>query len=84
MPYIPRLERIPLDQIIHLMGQYIPIDKPGYVAYVLFGWFRRYIKARWINFCIFAGTLLLTILEVYRRMGAPYEDERRAEHGDVQ
>lgn len=82
MPYIPMIERLELAPIVKEMDKHIPIEKPGRLSFLLTAWFR--LKGvSWTNLCLFAGALLLTILEVYRRRGAEYEDKKKEENGDV-
>lgn len=83
-PYILKIERPDLDPIVEAMGQ--KIDSPGKLVYIVFRWFKRNVTANFFNFALYTGAFLLLILEVYRRIIAPHEDERiKSElHGDVE
>lgn len=80
-PYIPDQERPNLNPIIYEMV--VKIDKPGKLAYVLFKFFRS-LKPNFLTFCIWIGTLVLTVFEIYRRIIGPYEDAKKAENGEVE
>lgn len=38
---------------------------------------------KYLSICIVMGTLICAAFEYYRRMAAPYEDEKIKENGDV-
>lgn len=56
----------------------------NYLNFVLIKkWIKEHGKKYWI-FALFIGTLVCCILEVYRRLVAPYEDSKIADNGDVE
>ena len=61
-------------------------DFAGHVNYFNYlaikKWINKNGKRYWI-LALFTGTLLCCILEVYRRIVAPYEDEAIEKNGDV-
>ena len=58
----------------------------GHVNYLNFLAIRKWIKKNgkkyWI-LALFIGTLICCVLEVYRRIVAPYEDDAIKKNGDV-
>lgn len=78
MPYTPEKERIQIDQGI------IPFT-PGQLTYKLYRTSLTYLgkKFSFADVAIVMGCLLCTILELYRRKAAPYEDEKIKQNGDV-
>ena len=83
MPYIPPEDRPCLDRIIYRLGRAVPLSSPGRLAYVLFGWFRRYIKPSFLSFCIVFGAIVLTLLEMWKVVVGPYEVGKKESNGDV-
>lgn len=58
----------------------------GALNYLVFKVVRRRIASKGKSYFLFAaivGTLLCCVLEIYRRLIAPYEDEKIQENGDV-
>jgi hypothetical protein len=81
MPYIKEGERPPLDKIVEEMGKWI--TTPGHLAYLLFAFFKRFVGHGFFHFCLWIGAMVLTILEIYRRLIAKHEDTKIRENGDV-
>lgn len=46
-------------------------------------WIKKNGKKYWV-FALVVGTLMCCILEIYRRLVAPYEDEKISSSGDVE
>ena len=62
-------------------------DLAGHINYLNFMIVRRWIKKNGKKYFVFAtivGTLICCILEIYRRLIAPYEDEKINSNGDVE
>jgi hypothetical protein len=63
-----------------------PEEFAGALNYLNFRLIKRWIndngKKYWI-FALFTGTLVCCVLEVYRRLIGPYEDEAIKKNGDV-
>lgn len=81
MPYIPQEDRIDI-----ILGHRDANTKnPGFTTYELYCACIRMLpkKPRFSDYCVLLGALEATKLELYRRHIAPYENERLAEHGDV-
>jgi len=58
----------------------------GHLNYLNFKIVRRWIKKngkKYFAFATIVGTLICCILEIYRRLVAPYEDKKIRENGDV-
>jgi len=82
-PYILKLERPELDPVVAEMGA--KIDAPGKLAYVLFVWFKRFVKPNFFNFALYVGVIILAVFEIYRRIISRHEDSKIADdlHGDI-
>ena len=62
-------------------------DFVGYLNYLNFVFVKRWIKKNGNKYFVFAaiiGTLICCILEIYRKLVAPYEDEKILENRDVE
>lgn len=80
MPYLDRTTKNHLDS-----GEIQP-SEPGHLTYMLYTLCLRYLNIKGKRFfvlCEIMGALLCTILELYRRVVAPYEDKKIQENGDV-
>ena len=79
MPYIAQSSRTWLEE------QGNPPGSPGELTYLLTQLIRRYLgkSPRFSDFAAVLGSLEATKLELYRRMVAPYEDQKRRENGEV-
>lgn len=86
MPYIPKEDRVVLDKWIAEMpwpGEFIGV---GALNYVITSIMVEWVKAVGKNYSTMKdvlGTLDAVGKEFYRRVVAPYEDDKRKEHGDV-
>jgi len=62
-------------------------DFAGNLNYLNFwlikNWIKENGKKYWI-FALFVGTLVCCVLEVYRKLVAPYEEEKIKDSGDVE
>lgn len=79
MPYISDEDRIALEAGDRMRT-------PGDLAYIVASEVDRYLKANGLSYQTLAevtGVLETAKLEVYRRIAAPYEDEKRAQNGEV-
>lgn len=79
MPYIKQAQR-------QLLADGNPPMFPGELNYLVSEVIWKYLKKEGINYtninaCI--GALECAKLEVYRRIAAGYEDDKRQAHGDV-
>lgn len=84
MPYIKPEDRQRLDQLFEGLGY--AINGPGELAYVLTEIIITYLYERPRNFTVLneiIGVLSNVKTEFYRRVVAPYEDQKIQEHGDV-
>lgn len=91
MPYIEEnvrqdLNDVGLENVIHRIEHIYnsPRITAGAGAYVIY----RVLKAiagerRFWSLALAGGVALFAVLEFYRRVVAPYEDEKCAQHGDV-
>ncbi len=81
MPYLEETVKRSLDKNLRKMSE------PGHLTYKLYKLCLSYIDLRGKSFlvlCEVMGALLCTILELYRRIVAPYEDTKIKENGDVE
>lgn len=79
MPYLKQGDRYYVDE-------YQDPTQPGELTYLLTQVIRKYVNRCGPRFAIFAeviGCLEATKLEFYRRIVAPYEDEKIHVNGDV-
>jgi len=59
----------------------------GHLNYLNYKIVKRYIQKngnKYFTFCAVVGTLICCVLEIYRRLVAPYEDKKIKENGDVE
>lgn len=83
MPYVPADARARLDAAIDAVP--LPADA-GELNYTLTRLVDRYLAERGVRYAHLnevVGVLACVGLELYRRVAAPYEDRKAAEHGDV-
>lgn len=87
MPYIPKSEREPLDELVAaLVTELRNGDFRGRLNYVISSILVGLIQANGLTYRLlndFIGALECAKLEAYRRVAAPYEEEKEDEHGDV-
>lgn len=80
MPYLDQSIKDALDSGL------IKASEPGHLTYRLYRICLHYLDLKGKRFYVFAeimGALLCTILELYRRKVAPYEQEKIRDNGDV-
>lgn len=80
MPYINRRKRNDLDL------RYVTPRDPGELTYQLTSDVMRYVRKHGLNFRTISdviGSLAQTADEFRRRVVHPYEEQKRAENGDV-
>jgi hypothetical protein len=85
MPYIKKELRELLDDFLQKAGFYIKPD--GTLNYGIFKLMRERIKKMGMSYAEaiqWLGELEACKLEIYRRIVAPYEDEKIKENGDVE
>lgn len=87
MPYIKPDQRPPLDEVVRALPR---IGSPGELNYLLTRILIKYIKDKnvigevtYTNCNEAVGVLGCVGLELYRRVVAPYEDEKIIENGDL-
>lgn len=83
MPYVPHEARARLDPAIAAVP---PPADAGELNYTLTRIVDRYLAERGLRYRHLnevVGVLACVQLELYRRVAAPYEDAKAAEHGDV-
>jgi hypothetical protein len=93
MPYLTEFEKreFNYDNRINDLTDYLnnkPIQElTGHINYLNFIIAKRWIKKNGKKYFVFAtiiGTLVCCILEIYRRLVAPYEEEKIKINGDVE
>ena len=82
MPYIKQEARRELDPKIDVLRPETAGDLNYVITRLCYSWFKRQ-GSRYLNVCIVMGTFFCAALEFYRRVAAPYENEKTAENGDV-
>ena len=84
MPYIKQLRRLQLDTVA-IEDSKFEINNPGELNYVITRLIDNYHSRRGdyqsVNDVV--GALEGAKLEFYRRVAAPYEDQKAMENGDV-
>ena len=92
MPYIIPGERHQLDPFIDKLASQVElfadgdslIANSGRLNYICTRLGRRLMgKPQYWKLALIAGVFVTVLLEFYRRAGAPYEDRKVAENGDV-
>lgn len=85
LPYIEREKRDKFDMSLQYLGKHI--EKAGDLDYCITKLCTYFIQTmgglKFKNLALVAGILLFVILETYRRIASPYEDEKKNENGDV-
>ena len=80
MPYIPQERR---TELAHGAPSAETVGELTFVMYRECKLFYEMKPRRYITIALVLGALICTALEFYRRVGAPYEEEKMKEHGDV-
>jgi hypothetical protein len=85
MPYIARENRgkyaDAIDDILNSLPE-SSAEAAGEFTYVIYRLLERFNGRYWER-ALGTGSVVMAILELYRRSHAPYEDVKLAEHGDV-
>lgn len=84
MPYVIESERKLIDQDTKQLQ--VEEMNPGQLNYTITSLCHRWIKSKglkYINLCMVFGVLITAMLELYRRIAAPYEDKKIKENGEV-
>ena len=96
MPYLPQDHKDEIEKVTELQhdAEYFASktagDFAGAVNYLNFVILKKRIEAqegqfkRYFTFAAWVGTLVCCILEAYRRIIGPYEDEAIKKNGDVE
>jgi len=86
MPYIEQKFRPNLDELVNKMLR-CGVHRDGLLNYVLFKLCKESNKGKfesYSNYKSYIGELNECVVEIRRRLLAPYEDLKRKEHGDVE
>lgn len=87
MPYIEKEQRERLDShiepLIRALREAGPEQVDGELNYTVTRLLRALYRKRYFDFNRVMGVLESVKQEYYRRWTAPYEDEKRAERGDI-
>ena len=83
MPYITKNDRLRIDQDLPIVNvvEWSAGDLTYGLTRLVVAWF--HYRKSYLNIAIVIGCLVCTILEFYRRVAAPYEDEKIRVNGDV-
>jgi len=82
MPYIEKNKRPELNDIIYLMHEK-NVSANGDLNYILYKYCKNYVKPSYNEYKNFIGELRQCVVEIERRILAPYEDEKIKSNGDV-
>ena len=82
MPYIPKEDRPPLDEIVRALVQ-AEAGTSGRLNYVLFKFCLSTVKPSYTGYRNFIGELAESAAEIRRRLLSPYEDQKIRENGEV-
>ena len=82
MPYIKQQLKFNADEVVEKMREN-GIIADGDLNYILFKYCKKYIKPSYNNYKNYIGELHQCIVEIERRILAPYEDEKIKENGDI-
>ena len=91
MPYILKTERENLADVgVDTLGKYLSRQDiktfAGYLNYINFYIVKRWIEKNGKKYFVFAtivGTLVCCILEIYRKLIAPYEELKEEQNGKI-
>lgn len=88
MPYIDQESRRKMntDELDTYLSNLSLSKFAGHLNYLNFKIVKRYIAKngkKYFTFAVVIGTLVCCVLEIYRRLVAPYEDQKIKENGDV-
>ncbi len=90
MPYIKKDDRGRVDDKLVEFYRYLSNmsmkEFAGHLNYVIFKTVKIWIDKNgksYFSFATIMGTLICCVLEIYRRLIAPYEDKKIRENGDV-
>ena len=85
MPYIAKKNREKYADAIHDILTALPessADAAGEFTYVIYKLLERFNGKYWER-ALGIGSIVMAILEIYRRKHVQYEDQKMTEHGDV-
>ena len=82
MPYIPKWRREILDPIVNMMADKV-VGGDGDLNYVLFKFAKYHVPHNYNSIKNYCAELNECANEIRRRILAPYEDERKNEHGEI-
>jgi hypothetical protein len=87
MPYITSDRRARYDERLNALNETIDDSTPGGdINYIVTSVLAAWIEKRGLSYAALAeavGVIETSKLELYRRVAAPYEDDKIAENGDV-
>ncbi len=91
MPYLAKKDKEDFDSKYKDALSYLEsmdIKKlSGHLNYMVFKTVKAWTRKNGKKYFVFAavvGTMICCVLEIYRRLVAPYEDEKILENGDVE
>lgn len=87
MPYIPKDRRPSIDILVDPIIKHVQTlpqeEQDGVLNYIVTKIIRRIYPQKYFHLNRALGILTAITLELYRRVVAPYEDKKIAEHGDL-
>ena len=82
MPYIKPIARPEFDPIVDLMVK-LGVKVNGDLNYILFKFCKYHITPSYNNYKNYIGELTECGAEIRREILGPYEDQKKAENGEV-
>lgn len=91
MPYLTEEDKhkvgVEVDRLTDYTNNLDIQNLAGHINYINFIVVRRWISKNGKKYFVFAailGTLICCVLEIYRRLVAPYEEEKIKSNGDAE
>lgn len=86
MPYLTEFDRSRADDGLHECGLDLVPDSAGEVNFIVSTLIANYLKVHGCRYAVLnemIGALECAKLELYRKIGGPYEDVKESENGPV-
>lgn len=86
MPYLPLQDRISADTELQNAGLSLIPENAGELNFIISSLITNYLKEHGCRYAVLnemIGALECAKLELYRKIGGPYEDIKESENGSV-
>ena len=91
MPYLSKEDKVKFDlkykDALSYLAEMDIKELTGHINYMVFKTTKVWTEKNGKKYFVFAsivGTMICCVLEIYRRLVAPYEDKKILENGDVE